>query len=73
MRKLYCDGCAVDITEQNERFLVEVSRLNVADNGGKGSVRPDMPGMELCGVCKEALKKFLGAIDLYAEKVMAID
>ena len=52
MRKVVYDRCGTEMKDDEERFFVDVSRVN-------GSGYAVMPSLDLCPSCNEQLQKFL--------------
>ena len=57
MRKIICDRCKAEMTEDDERFIVSDERTN-----SHGYSR--MPSLDLCPSCNEKLLMVLAGVNL---------
>lgn len=57
MRKIICDRCKAEMTEDDERFIVSDGR---SDRRGYSQ----MPSLDLCPSCNAKLLMFLAGTDL---------
>ena len=57
MRKIICDRCKAEMTEEDERFIVSDERTD-----SRGYAR--MPSLDLCPSCNAKLLMFLAGVNL---------